>query len=139
MLQLPRSSRSATRGMRVIADGPLAAVSSAMPVRIAKGIIAAYPAPFGRPGPLGVPGPLLHLEANVDGVKSDAPQLVNSIHTLDSLRFSSSRSSSLFFCPSLSQPGPSYPLSSSFCLLSSLQSVRHLFTHPRFSSALFAF
>ena len=87
--------------MRVIADGPLAAVGSAMPVKIAKGIITAYPAPFGRPGPL--------------GVKSDAPQLVNSVHTLDSLHFSSSRSSSLFVCPSLSQPGPSYPLSSSFC------------------------
>ena len=42
--QLPH--RSATRGMRVIADGPLAAVGSAMPVKIAKGIIAAYPAPF---------------------------------------------------------------------------------------------
>ena len=101
--------------MRVIADGPLAAVGSAMPVKIAKGIIAAYPAPFGRPRPLGVPGPLLHLEANVIGVKSDAPQLVNSVHTLDSLHFNSSRSSSLFVCPSLSQPGPSYPLSSSFC------------------------
>ena len=87
---------------------------SAMPVKIAKGIIAVYPAPFGCPGPLGVPGPLLHLEANVDSVKSDTPQLVNSVHTLDSLRFSSSRSSSLFVCPSLSQPGPSYPLSSSF-------------------------
>ena len=101
--------------MRVITDGPLAAVGSAMPVKIAKGIIAAYPAPFRRPGPLGVPGPLLHLEANVDGVKSDAPRLVNSVHTLDSLRFSSSHSSSLFVFPSLSQPGPSYPLSSSFC------------------------
>ena len=101
--------------MRVIADGPLAAVGSAMPVKIAKGIIAAYPVPFGRPGSLGVPGPLLHLEANVNGVKSDTPQLVNSIHTLDSLHFSSSRSSSLFSCSSLSQPGPNYPLSSSFC------------------------
>ena len=49
------------------------------------------------------------------GVKSDAPQLVNSIHTLDSLHFSSSRSSSLFVPLSLSQPGHSYPLSSSFC------------------------
>ena len=86
-----------------------------MPVKIAKGIIAAYPAPFGHPGPLSVPGPLLHLEANVDGIKSDVPQLVNSVHTLVSLRFSSSHSSSLFVCPSLSQPGPSYPLSSSFC------------------------
>ena len=65
--------------MRVIANGPLAAVGSAMPVKIAKGIIAAYPVPFGRPGPLGVPGSRSHtpLGANVDGVKSDAPQLVN--------------------------------------------------------------
>ena len=47
--------------MRVIANGPLAAVGSAMPVKIAKGIIAAYPVPFGRPGPLSVPSPLLHL------------------------------------------------------------------------------
>ena len=42
-------------------------------------------------------------------------RLVNSIHTLDSLHFSSSRSSSLFVPLSLSQPGPSYSLSSSFC------------------------
>ena len=101
--------------MRVIAAGPLATAGSAMPVKIAKGIIEPYRAPFGRPGPPGVPGPLLYLEANVDGVKSDAPQLVNSVHTLDSLPFSSSRSSSLFVPLSLSQPGPSYPLSSSFC------------------------
>ena len=94
--------------MRVIAAGPLAAAGSAMPVKIAKGTIEAYLAPFRRPGPPGVHGPLLHLEANVDGVKSDAPQLVNSIHTLHSLHFSSSHSSSLFVPLSLSQsrPGP---------------------------------
>ena len=90
--------------MRVIATGPLAAVGSAMPVKIAKGIITAYPAPFGRPASPGVPGPLLHLEANVDGVKSKAPHLVNSIHTLNNLHFSSSHSSSFFVPLSLSQP-----------------------------------
>ena len=37
--------------MRVIAADPLAAVSSTMPVKIAKGIIATYAAPFGCPGP----------------------------------------------------------------------------------------
>jgi len=125
--------------MRVIAAGPLAAVGSAMPVKIAKGIIAAYPAPFGRPGPLGVPGPLLHLEANIDGVKSDAPQLENSLRTLDSLHFQ-------FFTFQLlvrslkSQPAWTQLSTFQFVLfqLSSLQSVRHLFTHPRFPSALFA-
>ena len=133
--QLPRSS--ATRGMRVIADGPLAAVGSAMPVKIAKGIIAAYPAPFGHPEPLGVLGPLLHLEASVDGVKSDAPQLVNSVHTLDSLRFSSSRSSSLLVFPSLSQPGPSYPLSSLFCFSCPASSPSGTFSPIQGSHPLF--
>ena len=48
--------------------------------------------------------PLLNLEANVDGVKSKAPHLVNSIHTLNNLHFSSSHSSSFFVPLSLSQP-----------------------------------
>lgn len=61
--------------MRVIAAGPLAAVGSTMPVKIAKGIIATYATPFGCLGPPGIPGPLLHLEANVDGVKSDVLNL----------------------------------------------------------------
>ena len=86
-----------------------------MPVKNARGIMAAYPAPFGLPGPLSIPGSLLHWGASVDSVKPDTPQLVDSVHTSDSLCFSSSCSNSLFVFPSLSQPGPSYPLSSSFC------------------------
>ena len=107
-----------------------------MPVKIAKEIIATYPAPF-KPGLLGIPGTLLPLEANVDGIKSDAPQLVNSVHTLDSLRFSSSHSSSLFVILSLSQPGPSYPLSKSFCFSCPASSPSGTFSPIQGSHPLF--
>lgn len=76
--------------MRVDVDGPLADVSFAMCVRSAVGTTAVCPAPFGRPSLLSIPGRLRHQVVNANGIKLDIPLLVYSVHTSNSLCFSSS-------------------------------------------------